>query len=317
MARGRSASRRPRDRRRRRRRRGTRRSTGRARSSTSRSSIASPTARPPTTTLGLRRLLRPRRSAEVARRRLRRACSGKLDYLTDLGVGALWITPAAQQAAGPTGTCGYHGYWADYADPDDGAVEPRLGTAAELTGLVGALHARRHAPSSSTWSSTTPGDHARVVTQHPDWFHDPATCAQLGDPAIYCPYRAGISDFAQEKPAVADLSVVAVGGLDVALRARRHSHGHREVRAARRTSTTRGCRRCARCGRCSSSPRCSTRPSADLKPYLDAGFDSTFNFPLRGALRRRRRRTAARSTSSPRCSPTSRRRSARRARARS
>ena len=31
---------------------------------------------------------------------------GKLGYLTELGVGALWITPAAQQAAGPTGKCG-------------------------------------------------------------------------------------------------------------------------------------------------------------------------------------------------------------------
>ena len=207
---------------------------------------------------------------------------GKLGYLGELGVGALWITPAAQQAAGPTGKCGYHGYWADYADPDDGAVEPRLGTAAELTALVGAVHDAGMA-FILDMVVNHPGDHARVVTQHPDWFHDPATCAQLGDPAIYCPYRAGISDFAQEKPAVASyLSTLSAGWtqrypidgirMDTAkyvLPSYFHDSWVPAVRAVRPLFLV---------------AEVFDETVANLKPYLDAGFDATFNFPLRGAL---------------------------------
>lgn len=207
---------------------------------------------------------------------------GKLGYLGELGVGALWVTPAAQQAAGPTGKCGYHGYWADYADPDDGAVEPRLGTPAELTALVGAVHDAGMA-FILDMVVNHPGDHARVVTQHPDWFHDPATCAQLGDPAIYCPYRAGISDFAQEKPAVASyLSSLSAGWtqryaidgirMDTAkyvLPSYFHDSWVPAVRAVRPLFLV---------------AEVFDETVAHLKPYLDAGFDATFNFPLRGAL---------------------------------
>ncbi len=207
---------------------------------------------------------------------------GKLSYLTELGIGALWITPAAQQAAGPTGKCGYHGYWADYVDPDDGAVEPRLGTAAELGALVGALHDAGIA-FILDMVVNHPGDHARIVGQHPDWFHDPATCAQLGDPAIYCPYRAGISDFAQEKPVVASyLSSLSAGWarryaldgirMDTAkyvLPSYFHDSWVPAVRAVRPLFLV---------------AEVFDETVANLKPYLDAGFDSTFNFPLYGAL---------------------------------
>src|SRR4051794_25077515 len=43
----------------------------------------------------------------------------KLGYLQELGVDTLWITPAYLQSSGPPGRCGYHGYWADFTDPDD------------------------------------------------------------------------------------------------------------------------------------------------------------------------------------------------------
>src|SRR5258706_9965216 len=104
---------------------------------------------------------------------------------------AVWRTPAPIQAAGPTGRCGYHGYWADFTDPDDAATEPRMGTAAELTALIDGLHAA-HLRFILDMVVNHAGDGARLATQHPDWFHDPATCASLGDPAIYCPYRVGV-----------------------------------------------------------------------------------------------------------------------------
>ena len=124
----------------------------------------------------------------------------RIPYLKDLGVTAVWITPPNRASSD---RCGYHGYWADLADPDDGAVEPRLGTAAELARLADDLHAAgirlvldmvvNHA-----------GVAARVVAEHPDWFHDPTTCAQLGDAKIYCPIGGKpLPDFAQENAAVA------------------------------------------------------------------------------------------------------------------
>lgn len=207
---------------------------------------------------------------------------GKLGYLGELGVGALWVTPAAQQAARTPDRCGYHGYWADYVDPDDGAVEPRLGTAAELDALVGAVHAAGMAFILDLVVNH-PGDHARVVAQHPDWFHDPATCAQLGPAAIYCPYRAGISDFAQEKPEVAAyLSAMSAGwtrryALDgIRMDTAKYvppSYFHDSwvpaVRAVRPLFLV---------------AEVFDGAVANLKPYLDAGFDSTFNFPLYFAL---------------------------------
>jgi hypothetical protein len=120
----------------------------------------------------------------------------KIDYLRALGVTAVWITPVYRQIVSDGSLCGYHGYWPDFADPPDGAIEPKLGTAAHLSALSSALHARglklildmvvNHA-----------GYGARVVTQHPDWFHPPDTCAAAGDPEIVCPL-AGLPDFRQE-----------------------------------------------------------------------------------------------------------------------
>jgi glycosidase len=206
----------------------------------------------------------------------------KLPYLQELGVTALWITPAYLQATGPTGRCGYHGYWADFTDPDDAAVEPRLGSAAELGALVDALHATgtrfildmvvNHA-----------GDGARIAGEHPEWFHDPATCSTLGDPAVFCPYRAGVHDFAQEKSEVADyLDGVSAGwaqrfALDgIRMDTAKYvpvsyfrDHWAPAVRSVRPLFLV---------------AEVFSENNADLGPYLDGGFDSVFNFPLRRAL---------------------------------
>jgi len=47
-----------------------------------------------------------------------------LDYLRDVGATAVWITPPNKQAGPPGTACGYHGYWIDYTDPADDAIEP-------------------------------------------------------------------------------------------------------------------------------------------------------------------------------------------------
>jgi alpha-amylase len=69
----------------------------------------------------------------------------KLDYLVDLGVSAIWISPIVENvhgwAAGGNGTFkhyGYHGYWA----LDFTRLDQNLGTEADLEALVDGAHQR-------------------------------------------------------------------------------------------------------------------------------------------------------------------------------
>ena len=208
----------------------------------------------------------------------------RVDYLRDLGVSALWVTPLYKQSVGPASRpCGYHGYWTDFSDPDDGSIEPKLGTKEELTRLLQSLHAVdikfildmvvNHA-----------GDNARIVTQHPDWFHAPTTCAALGSPDVNCPYRAGVHDFAQEDPRVAAyltatskawLDRFAIDGIRMDT-ARYVAPGYFRdswipaLRAAHKDAFFVG--------------EVFSERVEDLKVYTDAGFDSVFQFALRTAL---------------------------------
>jgi glycosidase len=91
-----------------------------------------------------------------------------LDYLQQLGVTALWLTPIL--ANDPKGT-DYHGYGAT----DMYAVDPRLGTLAEYRELSDALHKRHmklvfddvpnHVGPNILWATDPP---------LPDWFHGTA-----------------------------------------------------------------------------------------------------------------------------------------------
>ena len=64
----------------------------------------------------------------------------KLDYIAGMGFDALWVTPVAKQVTWRddwNGT-GYHGYWA----ADFNAVDPHLGTEADLAALSAGCKAR-------------------------------------------------------------------------------------------------------------------------------------------------------------------------------
>ncbi len=205
-----------------------------------------------------------------------------LDQLQALGVTALWITPPNKQA-GPGTACGYHGYWIDYVDPADDALEPELGSAADLEGLAGDMHARgmrlvldmvvNHA-----------GDTSRLPRQHPNWFHDPATCARLGPADIFCPLDHH-PDFAQEKPEVAaylsalEARAVTRYGLDgIRMDTAKHvlpSYFSGSFFPAVRAANP------ALWSVAEIFDESSTQP---IKPYLDAGFVSAFHYPLYGAL---------------------------------
>ncbi|TNE65840.1 MAG: alpha-amylase [Alphaproteobacteria bacterium] len=66
----------------------------------------------------------------------------KLDYLADMGVTAIWMTPIFKNkpVQGTPGnlTAGYHGYWIT----DFTRIDPHLGTNDDLKALVDAAHAR-------------------------------------------------------------------------------------------------------------------------------------------------------------------------------
>lgn len=126
----------------------------------------------------------------------------RLDYLEELGVDTVWLTPVSAQVPRRGGSCGYHGYWADLTDPDEGAIEPHLGTDAELSGLIDDLHGRGMKLIIDLVVNHS-GRGARIVDLHPDWFHPQDGCGSLGPSEIFCPL-SGLPDFAQERPEVAD-----------------------------------------------------------------------------------------------------------------
>lgn len=67
-----------------------------------------------------------------------RGLRARLDYLEDLGVTALWISPIVRQVPRGDTQDGYHGYWA----ADFTSLEPRFGDEAELRALIDDAHAR-------------------------------------------------------------------------------------------------------------------------------------------------------------------------------
>ncbi len=64
--------------------------------------------------------------------------TGKLDYLQNLGVTAVWLTPPFKNKPMQEGTAGYHGYWIlDFLQ-----IDPHLGTNDEFRAFIAAAHAR-------------------------------------------------------------------------------------------------------------------------------------------------------------------------------
>ena len=62
-----------------------------------------------------------------------------LDYLQQLGVTTVWISPVVKNVESDAGNSSYHGYWGQ----DFTQVNPHFGTLAELRALSDALHKRK------------------------------------------------------------------------------------------------------------------------------------------------------------------------------
>ncbi|WP_245808115.1 alpha-amylase family glycosyl hydrolase [Deinococcus hopiensis] len=207
----------------------------------------------------------------------------KLGYVRGMGASTLWSTPVYKQvgevnAGTSSAACGYHGYWADYTDPDDQSIEPKLGTSADLNGLISDLHA-----SGMKFMMDMVVNHAgygaRIHAQHPDWFHTNCTGKD-----VTCPL-AGLPDFAQENTNVAAYltNVSKTWTSNYAIDAIRMDTVKHVPTTYWQNSWVPGVL-AARPSTFLLGEVFNDSGSAALKPYLDAGFDSLFNFPLRTSL---------------------------------
>ncbi len=207
----------------------------------------------------------------------------RLDYLAELGVDTVWVTPLTAQIGKHGDQCGYHGYWTALRVPDDGALEPRLGTEQDLHDLLDALHARGMRLMLDMVVNH-PGYGAPITGSHPEWFHPREGCERLGDPEETCPL-AGLPDFDHDVPAVqrylADVSVEWATRFAIdAIRMDTVKHVPLDyfadtwipaVRAARPSLYLLG-------------ELFDESPYDSQRPFLDAGFDGLFDFRLRRAL---------------------------------
>ncbi len=205
-----------------------------------------------------------------------------LDYIDDLGADALWVTPLYRGVEQRQGSnCGFPGYWADFAEPYVLALDPRFGSAEDFDGLLADAHGRglrvmldmviNHA-----------GYDATLVEQHPTWFADAAFC-QSGDPDIDCAL-AGLPDFILADPGardyVTDLHLQWVERFDIdAIRMDTVKHVRPEVFAE-----WLGAMHDVRSDLFTVGELLDEHSYDRFDPYLDAGFDGLFNFPLRRGL---------------------------------
>ncbi len=207
----------------------------------------------------------------------------KIPYLRDLGVTAVWITPLYQQTPLRNGACGYHGYWADFADPDDGTIEPKMGTLADATGLVTDLHGAGMKLVLDMVVNHS-GRNARILTQQPSWFHTAATCASLGDPKIYCSLN-GLPDFTQENPLVAAyLTAISRGWVERVRPDGIRMDTAQHVPASYFAKSWNPAVRQAKGDLFTVGEVFDEGAYTNFLPELDAGFDSVFDFPLRRAF---------------------------------
>lgn len=202
----------------------------------------------------------------------------RADYLAELGVGTLWITPLYEQVG-----CGYHGYWADYQVPDPRLVEPRLGDDSEVDALIESLHARGMGLMLDMIVNHS-GRGATIVGQHPDWFHSSSNCAELGPTEIYCPL-SGLPDFAHENAEVAtfvtDISAAWLRRFEVdGVRMDTAKHVTREYFRDHWFPRMRA----ERPGLVVIAEVFDASGAGVYEEYLDAGFDSAFHFALRQGL---------------------------------
>jgi alpha-amylase len=119
----------------------------------------------------------------------------KLDYLEDLGVTALWLSPVYKNQHD-----GYHGYW----PVDFYSVDPRFGTLEELQDLVRDCHGRGIKVLLDMVINHAGYDHPMAHDpRYRSWFHHAGDIRWVDQRSLERGSLHGLPDFAQEKEEVA------------------------------------------------------------------------------------------------------------------
>ena len=127
----------------------------------------------------------------------------RLDAIAKLGANAVWVTPLYKGVPQRVGAnCGFPGYWAAFSDPYEFELDPRFGTPEEFDAVLAEAH-RRDIKVVLDMVVNHAGYNAPLVKQRPEWFHDPRTSVKLGPPEIFAPL-AGLPDFNHRNPEAAE-----------------------------------------------------------------------------------------------------------------
>ncbi|HNW35291.1 MAG TPA: alpha-amylase family glycosyl hydrolase, partial [Candidatus Ozemobacteraceae bacterium] len=123
----------------------------------------------------------------------------RLQYLQDLGVTGIWVSPVARNRPTPFfGQQPYHGYWAW----DLFSVDPRFGTRRKLREVRDDLH-RRGMKLLMDMVLNHAGYDAPIEKLHPGLFHANGNIKDWNDRAQVEQFRLfGLPDFASERPIV-------------------------------------------------------------------------------------------------------------------
>jgi alpha-amylase len=118
----------------------------------------------------------------------------ELQYIKDLGMTAIWITPVTEQTRN-----GYHGYWtADFY-----RVDSHLGDLGTLKELVAKAHAMRIKVLLDVVINHVGYDHPWLVDPaHAGWFHDRCAMIFSDQKSVEDCWLAGLPDLNTENPAV-------------------------------------------------------------------------------------------------------------------
>lgn len=131
----------------------------------------------------------------------------KLDYLVDLGVTTLWISPILDNDDDPlekTGLWGYHGYWTK----DFKRVDEHLGTLEKAQELTTKAHQKGMKVLLDVVCNQAGYSFLKQDPAHRGWFHTHGDIQNWDDP-WWCENGSlfGLPDFAQEKPEVSKFLV--------------------------------------------------------------------------------------------------------------
>ncbi len=140
-----------------------------------------------------------------------------IDYVADMGFGAVWLTPVFDSRDEPFGEWGaFHGYWVDSLS----SIEPRFGDYDDLMALSEAMHLRGMRLIADVVYNHTSFD-SPLLIEHPDWYHEPAPIVDWNSQVERREHQVhGLPDLDQNNPELSEyliqstVDLVQKGGVD-------------------------------------------------------------------------------------------------------